>query len=83
MEVRRDGNVAGVRAAKERALLALLVLRPNEVVSRDRLIEALWGEARPETAGHALEVYVSNLRRALGREAVATRAGGYALEVDP
>ena len=81
LEARLDGDVVQVRAAKERALLALLVLRANEVVSRDRLIEALWGESRPETAGHALEVYVSNLRRALGREAVATRAGGYALVV--
>ncbi|MGZ8695937.1 MAG: BTAD domain-containing putative transcriptional regulator [Gaiellaceae bacterium] len=83
LEARRDGAPVHVGAAKQRALLALLLLRPNEVVSRDRLIDELWGEERPETAAHALEVYVSNLRRALGRDVVATRAGGYALTVEP
>ncbi|MGZ4400804.1 MAG: BTAD domain-containing putative transcriptional regulator [Gaiellaceae bacterium] len=70
-------------AAKQRALLAILLLHPNEVVSRDRLIEELWGEERPETAAHALEVYVSQLRRTLGRDVVATRGSGYALTVEP
>ncbi|MGZ8708049.1 MAG: AfsR/SARP family transcriptional regulator, partial [Gaiellaceae bacterium] len=82
LEARRDGAPVHVGAAKQRALLALLLLRPNEVVSRDRLIDELWGEERPETAAHALEVYVSNLRRALGRDIVVTRAGGYALTVE-
>jgi predicted ATPase/DNA-binding SARP family transcriptional activator len=82
LEVRRDGAAVEVRAAKERALLALLVLHVNEVVPAERLIEALWGDARPETAEHALQVYVSSLRRALGREAIVTRAGGYVLEID-
>lgn len=82
LEVRRDGAAVEVRAAKERALLALLVLHVNEVVPAERLIEALWGDARPETAEHALQVYVSNLRRALGREAIVTRAGGYVLEIE-
>jgi predicted ATPase/DNA-binding SARP family transcriptional activator len=83
LEVRRDGAPVRVGAAKERALLAVLLLRPNEAVSRDRLIEELWGDERPETAEHALEVYVSKLRRLLGRDVVATKAGGYALTVDP
>jgi predicted ATPase/DNA-binding SARP family transcriptional activator len=83
LEVRRDGAPVAVGAAKQRALLAILLLRPNEVVSRDRLIDELWGEHPPGTAAHALEVYVSNLRRALGRDVVATRAGGYALAVEP
>src|SRR5215213_11198464 len=83
LEVRRDGAPVQVGAAKERTLLAILVLRPNEAVLRDRLIEELWGDEQPETAEHALEVYVSKLRRTLGREVVATSAGGYALTVEP
>jgi predicted ATPase/DNA-binding SARP family transcriptional activator len=83
LEVRRDGERVEPKAAKERALLTLLLLRPGEVVSRDRLVEELWGTERPETADHALQVYVSNLRRALGRDAIMTRAGGYALALDP
>jgi predicted ATPase/DNA-binding SARP family transcriptional activator len=83
LEARRDGALVHVGAVKERALLAILLLRPNQVVSRDRLVEQLWGDDRPETAGHALEVYVSKLRRVLGREVVATQAGGYALVVEP
>src|SRR6266508_6085138 len=83
LEARRDGAPVELGTAKERALLAVLLLRANEVVSRDRLIDELWGDARPETAAHALEVYVSKLRRALGHDVVETRAGGYALAVDP
>jgi predicted ATPase/DNA-binding SARP family transcriptional activator/Tfp pilus assembly protein PilF len=83
LEARREGAPVHLGAAKQRALLAILLLRPNEVVSRDRLIDELWGNEPPETAAHALEVYVSNLRRALGREALTTRAGGYALTVSP
>ena len=51
---------------KQRALLALLLLNPNEVLSRDRLIDALWGESPPPTAAKMLHNYVSQLRRALG-----------------
>jgi predicted ATPase/DNA-binding SARP family transcriptional activator len=83
LEVRRDGATVRVGAAKERTLLAILLLRPNEVVSRDRLVEELWGEERPATAEHALQVYVSKLRRTLGRELLETHAGGYALKVQP
>lgn len=82
-EASRDGAPVRVGAAKERALLALLVLHRGEVVPRDKLIEALWGATPPATAGHALEVYVSKLRSALGREVVETRAAGYALALPP
>src|SRR5207248_2992759 len=65
------------------ALLADLALRPGEVVSTDRLVDDLWGADAPETAGHAVEVYVSQLRKALGRDVIATRAPGYALQLPP
>ncbi len=71
---------------KERALLGVLLLHAGEVVSRDRLIDELWGGAPPPTAAKALNVYVSQLRKTLastGEIAIVTRAPGYALEVEP
>jgi predicted ATPase/DNA-binding SARP family transcriptional activator len=69
---------------RQRALLAILVLNANVVVSSDRLIDDLWGSEQPATAANTLQVYVSQLRRALGRECgLVTRAPGYVLEVGP
>ena len=70
-------------AARQQALLALLALHPGQAVAADQLVEELWGGAAPETAGKIVQIYVSELRKALGREAIATRGGGYALELDP
>ncbi|MGZ6690376.1 MAG: ABC transporter substrate-binding protein [Solirubrobacteraceae bacterium] len=71
-----------VGGPKLRALLAVLVLHRGEVVSTDRLIDALWGERASGTAAKTVQVYVSNLRRALGDGLVVTRGGGYALVTD-
>jgi len=84
LEVRNRGTVLALGGPKQRALLALLLLHVNEVVSRDRLIDGLWGESSPPSAGHRLETQISRLRKTLvldGR--LATRLGGYVLEVDP
>jgi DNA-binding winged helix-turn-helix (wHTH) protein len=48
------------------ALLAVLALHANEVVSKDRLIDDLWANRPPERPAHAVDVFVSRLRRALG-----------------
>jgi YVTN family beta-propeller protein len=71
---------------KQRALLALLVLHANEVVSRDRIIDELWGERPPATVAAALNVYVSKLRKVLGGAGdgvLHTREPGYVLRVGP
>lgn len=70
---------------RQRALLALLLLHVNEVVSSDRLLEELWGEEQPESGIAALQVRVSQLRKALGRvgERLETRLSGYLLRVEP
>jgi DNA-binding SARP family transcriptional activator len=68
---------------KQRTLLAILLLHANEVVSTDTLIEGLWGERAPKTAGTALQVYVSNLRKLLSPERLETRTPGYMLHVKP
>ena len=52
-------------------------------MAADRLVEELWDGAGPETAPKIVQIYVSELRKALGRDAIATRGGGYALELDP
>ena len=82
IEAERDGVPATLGGPKPRALLAVLALEPGRVVSVDRLVEALWPGDPPETAAHAVQVYVSQLRKALG-PVIATRAPGYELEVAP
>ncbi len=67
---------------KQRALLALLLLHANRVVSRDSLIDELWDGAPPDTAATALQVYVSQLRKSLGRDTIVTRAPGYLVVVE-
>ncbi len=83
LEARKDGLAASPGGPKLRALLALLLVNANELVSHARLIDGLWGERPPESAAKALQVYVSQLRRELGRDVIRTRPGGYELVVDP
>jgi YVTN family beta-propeller protein len=68
---------------KQRALLAILLLRRGEAVASDRLIDQLWGERPPATAAKTLQGYVSHLRKALGNDVLLTRGGGYLLAVEP
>ena len=84
LEVLEGGRVVPVGGSKQRALLAVLLLHANEVVSRDRLIDELWGERLPGTAAHSLDHQVSRLRKVLEQsELLVTRPGGYLLQVDP
>ena len=75
-----------VGGARQRALLAVLLLRANETLSADRLIDELWGDRPPPTAAKTVQVYISRLRRALGdvgEGMIATRSHGYELRLDP
>ena len=81
LEVTAEGEPLALGGRQQRAVLALLLLNPNEVVSRDRMIDALWGESPPTTATNALQVAVHGLRKILGRERVLTQGTGYRLEV--
>jgi DNA-binding SARP family transcriptional activator len=77
-----SGREVVLPTGRERALLAALVLRRDEVVSVDALVDALWGEAAPGTAVKAVQGYVSHLRRVLGSDgAIVTQAPGYVLRV--
>jgi DNA-binding SARP family transcriptional activator len=82
LEVVDEGRQVDFGGAKQRALLTIFLLHANEVVSTDRLIEALWEEEPPETAQKALQVYVSQLRKTLGKERLETKAPGYRLRVE-
>lgn len=83
VEALRNASLIALGGAKPRALLALLLIHANEVVSRDALIEALWPDRPPGTAGHSLDVQISRLRKALEpEELLKTRSGGYVLEVE-
>src|SRR3954451_23915573 len=68
---------------RPRALFAVLLLHANELVSVDRLIDGLWGESPPATAGKIVQVYVSRLRKQLGEGRLVTRPPGYLLRVAP
>jgi len=85
LEVSADGQVIDIGGPKQRALLAILLLRANEPVPRDVLVHELWGERPPAGARGSVEVYVSRLRKALGAagngHVVVTRPGGYCLQL--
>jgi YVTN family beta-propeller protein len=82
-EVVEHGRPLALGGPRQRALLAILVLRRGDVVSADRLIDLLWGERPPATAAKTLQGYVSHLRKALGGGVLLTRSGGYLLAAKP
>jgi len=90
LEVREDGRQLELGGRKQRALLALLLLHANEVVSAESLIEAVWGDERPATAVKALQVHISQLRRRLeplrrprsGSRLLQRRGSGYELQLE-
>jgi DNA-binding SARP family transcriptional activator len=85
VEVRAEGRPLAVAGARQRALLAVLLLRAGEPVSREGVIADLWGERPPDGAAKTVQAVVSRLRRALGGEAarIVTSAAGYRLRVEP
>src|ERR671934_1507626 len=82
LELIGNGRSLELGGQKQRALLAVLLLEANRPVSSDRLIEALWEQGPPETAPKALQGYVSQLRKVLGKERLETTHSGYRLRVE-
>ena len=78
-----DGEPLALGGQKQRGVLALMLLRPNQVVSTEFLVDALWGEQPPRTATTSLQNSISALRKLLGPEVLETRAPGYRLVVEP
>ncbi len=83
LEAAVDGRPAATGGRIQRAFLGVFLLRANEPLSPDRLVDAVWGEAPPSSALHAVSVYVAKLRKALGADAIAHTPAGYILRVAP
>jgi predicted ATPase/DNA-binding SARP family transcriptional activator len=83
LEALVEGEPVSLGAPKQRALLGQLLLRANEAVPVERLVDALWPEAPPASARHAVQVYVSRLRRALGPDRIEARSRAYLLRAGP
>jgi DNA-binding SARP family transcriptional activator len=83
LEVRGEVGPLELGQRKQRALLAMLLLQANRTVSRERLIDGLWGESPPETAVTSVQVYVSRLRKSLPDGVLLTRPPGYVVQVEP
>jgi DNA-binding SARP family transcriptional activator/tetratricopeptide (TPR) repeat protein len=77
------GRPVELPAGRLSALLAVLAMSAGQTVSVDRLATALWGEELSVDARANLQTNVRRLRRLFGAELIATRSGGYALEVEP
>jgi peptide/nickel transport system substrate-binding protein len=85
VEATIGGRPVSLGPKKQRGLLAMLALHPNETVSVDRLVDALWGDRPPATAQKMVQLYVSQLRRALAVDSarIVTQGRGYELRIDP
>src|SRR3954453_3863659 len=82
LEVWEADARCGLGPPKQRALLARLLIDPDRVVAVDRLVDDLWGDEVPETAPKMVQIFVSQLRKRLPAGTLATRAPGYALQLD-
>ncbi|HSL11366.1 MAG TPA: BTAD domain-containing putative transcriptional regulator [Actinomycetota bacterium] len=82
--MRQGAEEVPIGSGQRRALLALLLRRPSEAIAADILIDGLWGDDPPATARTALQVHVSQLRKALGDhdgELIQTVANGYLIAI--
>ncbi|HEY4347094.1 MAG TPA: AfsR/SARP family transcriptional regulator [Gaiellaceae bacterium] len=80
-EARLDALPVPLPGGRPKALLARLLLDPGRVVAVETLIDVLWGESPPPSAGKVLQAHVSQLRKTLGADAIETRAPGYLVPV--
>jgi DNA-binding SARP family transcriptional activator len=85
LEAYDDERRLSLGGARQRAVLALMILHENEVLTRDVIVDALWGENPPPTAAKVLQNCVSALRKELpgGVETLRTRGGAYELRIAP
>jgi DNA-binding SARP family transcriptional activator len=83
LEVAADDRIVGLGGGRPRALLAILLLRANQVVPTERLIDDLWAGEAPATARNMVQMYVAELRKSLVHDVLATASPGYVLRVGP
>src|SRR4029453_9364787 len=83
LEVARERAPVPLGGPKQRTVLAHLIVRANQVVTADELIDRVWGDEPPESARNVLQTYISRLRGALGSDRVEGRTPGYVLHLEP
>ena len=83
LELADGGRSIAYGGARQRAVLALLVLHANQVLASERVLMELWGEDAPPGAANALQAAVSRLRRALPQGRLVTRPPGYLFRAVP
>jgi DNA-binding SARP family transcriptional activator len=83
LEVDVAGGPIPLGGPKQRAVLAHLVLRANQLVPAETLIDQIWAEEPPEKARNVIQTYVSHLRKALGHDRIESQGPGYRLRLDP
>ena len=82
IDVWRAGERLELRQAKQRAVLAILLVNVNQAVSTDQLVDGLWPERPPGRPQTAIQGYISELRKLLGPTNIETTAGGYVLHAE-
>jgi WD40 repeat protein/DNA-binding SARP family transcriptional activator len=83
LEVDAGGGAIPLGGPKQRAVLAHLLLRANQLVPAETLVDEIWGDESPQQARNIIQTYVSHLRKALGRDRIQSHAPGYRLLLDP
>ena len=91
VEALGEGSVLSLGGARQRGVLAILLLHAGEVVPSERLVDLIWGESPPPTAATALQGYVSQLRKAIepdrpvgtASRVIVTVAPGYLVRLEP
>jgi WD40 repeat protein/DNA-binding SARP family transcriptional activator len=83
LEVDAGGGPVPLGGPKQRAVLAHLLFRANQLVPAETLVDEIWGEEPPEQARNIIQTYISHLRKALGRDRIHSHAPGYRLRLEP
>jgi DNA-binding SARP family transcriptional activator/tetratricopeptide (TPR) repeat protein len=83
LEIAVDGEQISLGASRQGVILALLLIEANQVVSVDRMIDAVWGDEPPKTAKNQVQITVSAIRRLLGSDVIACRPPGYMINAPP
>lgn len=81
--IEQDNGAISLGGPRQRAVLAHLLLRANNLVPTEVLIDEVWGDEPPEAARNALQAYASHLRKAIGPGRLDGSRAGYVLRAEP
>ena len=83
LEVAAGSSVVALGGPKQRAVLAHLIVRANELVPAESLVDLIWEDEPPDTARSIIHTYISLLRKAIGQDRIVGQAPGYRLHLEP